>query len=307
MRSSHRSQEARRRRRSTNSAAGFSKTPRENDTTRRLAALRGRRVRRPVLARRRQWGDDLGRPQYSSRRPLRRLAGRRRPHDGRHVLLHRRRPHVVGLAAGGGASRGARCGRRGGKLEKAAQAKADKARHDPGDPCRYMSRPIKEEEAVVQEEKTRLAQAVEEARNIASSSPPSGVPKDAVETVQDALPTSGPHAIVAEIGEGYAYDDLGAAITQRSVQTQLQYSAALRNEPQVSWLSKFLGHDHLGPKLRDTGVQDRRRPTRRLCANCEATGSSTSRRWATRPMMWWRSSWPNPRSASAKDRRRTRS
>ena len=86
-----------------------------------------------------------------------------------------------------------------------------------------------------------------------SSAPPAGVPKDAVETVVDALPTSGPHAIVAEIGEGYAYDDLGAAITQRSVQTQLQYSAALRNEPQVSWLSKFLGHDHLGPKLRDTG------------------------------------------------------
>jgi hypothetical protein len=140
-------------------------------------------------------------------------------------------------------------------LEKAAQAKADKAaqRHDPGDPCRYMSRPIKEEESVVQEEKTRLAQAVEEARNIASSAPPAGVPKDAVETVVEALPTTGPHAIVAEIGEGYAYDDLGAAITQRSVQTQLQYSAALRNEPQVSWLSKFLGHDHLGPKLRDTG------------------------------------------------------
>ena len=87
---------------------------------------------------------------------------------------------------------------------------------------------------------TRLAQAV------AKETVAEAVPEDAVET-------EGPQAIKYKIGEGNALDDLGAMITQRSVQTQLQYNAALRNEPQVSWLSKFLGHDHLGPKLRDTG------------------------------------------------------
>ena len=127
------------------------------------------------------------------------------------------------------------------KLEQAAQAKAAKQRHDPGDPCRYMSRPIKEEEAVVQEEKTRLAQAVEEARNIASSSPPSGAAEGRASRrgPRKAGPTSGRTPSLLRSARLCAYDDLGAAITQRSVQTQLQYSAALRNEAQVSWLSKF--------------------------------------------------------------------
>ena len=113
---------ASRRRRGTHRAAGFSKTPRNHHESG-LAALRGRRVRRPVLARRRDRRDDLGRPQYSGRRPLRRLAGRRRPDDGRHVLLHGRRAHVVGLAAGRGAKgagggTGAGRGRRGGGFGK---------------------------------------------------------------------------------------------------------------------------------------------------------------------------------------------
>ena len=164
----------------------------------------------------------------------------------------------MGLAAGRGAKGGGgqpAAAARGGspRLEFAAQAKAEKAAPRPRGPLPLHEPPDQGRRIRQQEEKTRLAQAVEEARSIASSSPPSGVPKDAVETVVDALPTTGPHAIVAEIGEGYAYDDLGAAITQRSVQTQLQYSAALRNEPQVSWLSKFWGMTTWDPNLRDTG------------------------------------------------------
>ena len=47
---------------------------------------------------------------------------------------------------------------------------------------------------------------------------------------------------------------LGDFVVQRAIQTQLHYSASLRNEPQVSWLAKFEDHEHLDSTGRHAGA-----------------------------------------------------
>ena len=47
---------------------------------------------------------------------------------------------------------------------------------------------------------------------------------------------------------------LGDFVLQRAIQTQLHYSAGLRNEPQVGWMAKFEGHEHLDSVGRHVGA-----------------------------------------------------
>ncbi|KAH8045062.1 hypothetical protein JL721_12714 [Aureococcus anophagefferens] len=48
--------------------------------------------------------------------------------------------------------------------------------------------------------------------------------------------------------------NLGDFVLQRAIQTQLHYSAGLRNEPQVGWMAKFEGHEHLDSVGRHVGA-----------------------------------------------------
>ena len=46
---------------------------------------------------------------------------------------------------------------------------------------------------------------------------------------------------------------LGEFVVQRAIQQQLYFSADLRNEPMVTWLKRFQGHEHLDSTQRDEG------------------------------------------------------
>ena len=60
--------------------------------------------------------------------------------------------------------------------------------------------------------------------------------------------------IAAVVGSASALRvEVGSVVVQRSIQTQLLYSAQLRNEPQVSWLAKFLGQQRLDSSGRHIG------------------------------------------------------